>query len=84
MTHIDRSPGNFPDDCEGFNQNIIQAGSLTELFFEFGRFGLKLGIRQLTDPGLKGINRFDIRLKFFRSRSFWVPKILFKRLFHIY
>jgi len=67
VAHFDCSTSNLPDHGKGFDQNIIESCTLAEFFFKLGCFGLKLGIRQLADLGLEGINSSHIRLQFFQG-----------------
>jgi hypothetical protein len=61
MAHVEHTPAGFPDHGEGFHEEVVKSGALSELFFEFNGFGRQVDIGEGFEARFQGVDGLDER-----------------------
>ena len=59
MAHVEDAAAGFADDGEGFDQEVVERGALSDSFFEFDGFGGQVDIGEFAKSGLEGVDCRD-------------------------
>ena len=46
MAHVEDAPAGLADDGEGFEQEVVEGGALSDLLLELDGFGGEIGVRE--------------------------------------
>src|ERR1035438_7618885 len=53
MAHVELAAAGLADHGKGWNQEVVEGGALSDLFFEFNSFGGQVDIGELAHPGFQ-------------------------------
>ena len=66
VPHVQDSFAGFASDSESFGKDVVQGRAVFEALFEFGCFGLELGIGKSGNARFQSVDLHDDRLDFLK------------------
>jgi hypothetical protein len=61
VPHLENAFAGLAADGKGFGEDVVERGAVFELLLELGCLALELGVRQLGDAGLEGVDGLHLR-----------------------